>query len=191
MFRGIISATSFEDSESGIKVSWTLSNHWGDFAQIKGRITSDSSHRALDENGYPQPFSALKTAYAYDKGFNHAETSVHLLAKYIVKVEKMEVTYKKGFLGIGAGVRTRTYYVDEDRYTNLDFELAAKAIPVVYGVRLVEGIPVFGDTLNDNSSVVYVASVLSEGEIGGIYDLYIGGNSLICNDYSDYDARSA
>jgi hypothetical protein len=190
MFRGIIYSVNFEDSDSAVKVTWGLTSHWGDFAQVRGRVTSDSAHRALNESGVPQPQSALKPIYAYDKGFNHAETSIHVLSKYITKVEKMDVSSKKGFLGIGSGVNVRKYYVDQDNYTQLDFELGAKAIPVIYGCRMTDGIPIFGDTLNSDSSTVYVATVLSEGEIGGIYDITIGGNSLICNDKADYDARA-
>jgi hypothetical protein len=81
--------------------------------------------------------------------------------------------------------------VPEDRHTKLDFQLNAKAIPVIYGVRTAEGIPIFADTLNDDSSKVFVAAAISEGEIGGIYDLYIDGQSLICNDKADEDTRSA
>lgn len=190
MFKGIIYNVGFEDSEDSIKVSWGLTSHWGDFAQVRGRITSDSAHRALDENGIPQVSSALKPIYAYDKGFVHSEVSINTLATYTVQVEKMDVKSKKGFFGIGSSVKTKKYFVPEDRNTNLDFEFNAKAIPVVYGVRLVDGIGIFADTLNDDSSTIYVASVLSEGEIGGIYDVLIDGNSLICNDKADFDARS-
>jgi len=191
LFKGIIQNVSFEDSEPAIKVTWGLSSHWGDFAQVKGRITADSAHRALDANGIPQPQSALKPEYAYDKGFNHAELSIKLLSKYTVQVEKIDVSSKKGFLGIGASVKTKKQMVPEDRNTVLDFQLNAKAIPIIYGVRIAEGIPIFADTLNDDSSTVYAAIALSEGEIGGIYDLYIDGLSLICNDKSDYDTRAA
>jgi len=191
LFKGIIQNVSFEDSESAIKVTWGLGSHWGDFAEVKGRITSDSSHRALDANGVAQPKSALKPIYAYDKGFNHAELSLNLLSKYTVMVEKIDVSSKKGFLGIGASVKTKKQMVPEDRNTVLDFQLNAKAIPVIYGVRTAEGIPIFADTLNNDSSTVYVAVALSEGEIGGIYDLYIEGKSLICNDITDANARSA
>lgn len=189
VFKGIITGVNFEDSESAIKVSWTLSSHWADFAQVRGRVTSDSAHRALDANGAPQPASALKPIYAYDKGFIHGETSVNMLAKYVVQVEKQDIKSKKGFLGIGAGVKVKKYLVPEDRFTNLDFQIQAKSIPVIYGVRKTEGIPIFADTLATNSAEVYVAAVLSEGEIGGIYDVYINGNSLICNDKADQTAR--
>jgi hypothetical protein len=191
MFKGIISGVSFEDSETSIKVTWSLSSHWADFAQVKGRVTSDAAHRALDANGAPQVNSALKPIYAYDKGFIHSETSINALAKYVVMVEKIgDIKSKKGFLGIGASVKVKKYMAPEDRFTNLDFQLQAKSIPVIYGVRKTEGIPIFADTLNSNSAEVYLAAALCEGEIGGIYDVYIDGQSLICNDKGDYDARA-
>ena len=190
VFKGIINGVSFEDSESSIKVSWSLSSHWADFSQVKGRVTSDSSHRALDSNGVPQVSSALKPIYAYDKGFVHAETSINMLSKYAVQVEKQDVKSKKGILGIGASVKVKKYYVTEDRFTNLDLQIQAKSIPVIYGVRKTESIPIFADTLKNNSAEVYIASVICEGEIGGLYDVIINGNSLICNDKADFDARS-
>lgn len=190
IFKGIIYNVSFEDTESQIKVTWGLTSHWGDFAQVKGRITSDTFHRALDENGRPQVDSAIKPLYAYDKGFSHAETSINMLTKYMVTVEKQDVKYKKGFLGIGSKVKVRTYNVQEERTTNLDFQIQAKSLPVIYGVRKTEGIPIFADTKVDNSGEIYVVLALCEGEIGGLYDIYIEGKSLICNDAADYDARN-
>jgi hypothetical protein len=192
LFKGIISGVGFEDSEGAIRVSWNLSSHWADFAQVKGRVTSDSAHRALDANGAPQPNSALKPIYAYDKGFIHGETSVNMLTKYVVQVEKQDIKSKKGVLGIGAGVKVKKYNVPEDRFTNLDFQIQAKSIPVIYGVRKPETlIPVFADTLFSDSSEVYVVAAISEGEIGGIYDVIINGNSLLCSDKADSDARGS
>ena len=190
IFKGIIHNVTFQDSDSDITVTWGLNSHWGDFAQVKGRITSDSFHRALNENGAPQPVSTIKPLYAYDKGFQHAETSIHLLSTYTVMIEKMDVKAKSGFFGIGAKVKVKKYFVPEDRHVNLDFELNAKSIPVVYGVRMLDGIGVFADTLASDSSTVYIVTALCEGEIGGIYDIIIEGNSLICNDQADFDARS-
>lgn len=190
IFKGIIYNVGFEDSENAIRVTWGLTSHWGDFAQVRGRITSDEFHRALNENGVPQPLSAVKPIYAYDKGFAHSETSINLLATYTVQVEKQKVKYNKGFFGIGSKVKVSKYLEPENRNTNLDFQLNAKNIPLIYGVRNVEGINVFTDTLNADSSTVYIATALCEGEIGGIYDVYIEGSSLICNDKADFDARA-
>lgn len=191
IFKGIISAVAFDDTEDSIKVQWNLTSHWGDFAQVKGRITSDDFHRALDENGIPQPYSAIKPVYAFDKGFIHAETSINLLTDYSVQVEKQDVKAKSGFLGLGIGakVKVQKYYVTETRHSNLDFQLSAKSIPVLYGVRNIPGIPIFADTLLHDASTIYVIYALSEGQLGGIYDIYIDGKSSICTNQSDYDVR--
>ena len=191
IFKGLISNSTFDDSEGAIKVSWGLTSHWGDWSQVSGRITSDDFHRALDESGNPNPLSTLKPLYAYDKGFAHAETSINMLAKYTVLVEKQSVKAKNGFFGIGSKVKVKKYLSPEERTSNLDFQLTAKNIPVHYSVRPVTGIPVFADTLNNDSATVYVVYVLGEGEIGAIYDVYQDGNSLICLNKSDYDTRSA
>ena len=190
LFRGIINNVSFDDDDDGIKVQWGLTSHWGDFAQVKGRITSDEFHRALDANGIPQPDSAIKPIYSYDKGFSHSDTSINLLGTYTVLVDKTTVKAKNGFFGIGAKTKVKTVAVPEGRTTALDFQLQSKSIPVIYGVRPTTGIPIFADTLKSNSSEVYVAYVLSEGEIGAIYDTYIDGRSLICNNQDDFDVRS-
>jgi len=190
LFKGIISGVGFDDDDTALTVTWNLTSHWGDFSQVKGRITSDDFHRALDQNGVPQPRSALKVSYAYDKGFSHSETSVNLLAKYSVQVEKQDVKVKKGFLGIGTKVKVRKYLATEERSTELDFQLQSKSIPVIYGVRNTLGTPIFADTLNNDSSTVYVVYALSEGEIAGLYDAIIDGNSLICSNKADFDARS-
>lgn len=190
VFKGLISNSSFEENEESVKVTWGLTSHWGDWSQVAGRITSDDFHRALDENGNPNPGSTLKPLYAYDKGFAHAETSINLLAKYTVMVDRQDITVKKGFLGIGSKVKVKKYKAPEERSTALDFQLQAKSIPVIYGVRPTEGIPVFADTLNNDTSKIYVVYAISEGEISSIYDIYIEGNSLICGNKADYDARS-
>jgi hypothetical protein len=191
LFKGIIQNVSFEDTEQAVSVTWGLTSHWGDFARVRGRVTSDDFHRALDENGTPRPSATAKPIYAYDKGFMHSETSLNLLAKYFTKVEEVVVgKAKKGFLGIGfkSGISTRK--VNKENFTELDFQLATKSIPVIYGVRVTEGVGVFADTLNNDSSTVYAITALCEGEIGGIYDVYVDGQSLICVDKADFDARS-
>lgn len=191
VFKGIINNVGFEDSETSVKVTWGITNQWGDFSQVKGRVTSDSFHRALDSSGIPQPSAAIRPEYASDKGFQHAETSINMLAKYVVQTEKQDIKTKNGFLGLGIGakIKVKTYTVPEDRFADLSFNLQAKSIPVIYGVRVTQGIPIFADTLNDDSGRVYVAYAISEGEIGGIYDLYIEGQSLICIDEADVEAR--
>jgi hypothetical protein len=191
LFKGLISNSTFDDDENKIRVSWGLTSHWGDWSQVAGRITSDDFHRALDESGNPSPESALKPIYAYDKGFAHSETSINLLAKYNVLVEKQTIKTKNGFFGIGSKVKVKKYLAPEERTSDLDFQLSAKSLGVHYGVRPVQGIPVFVDTLVADPSTIYLAYALGEGEINSIYDIYIDGNSLICNNESDFDSRGA
>ncbi len=190
LYKGIIQDVSLEDNENSLIVNWTLNSHWGDFSEVKGRMTSDEFHRSLDERGIPNPTTAIKPVYATDRGFIHADTAVHLEATYSVQVEKQDVKYKKGFFGIGAKVKVKKYFVPEDRQTELDFQLQGKTLDVVYGVRPVEGSPIFADTLVNDSNEVYVVYALCEGEIGGIYDFIIGDKSLICTNKADFDARS-
>lgn len=190
IYKGIIQDVSLDDQDDSLIVNWTLNSHWGDFAEVKGRITSDEYHRALDERGIPQPESAIKAVYATDKGFIHADTAVHLEATYSVQIEKQDVKYKKGFFGIGAKVKVKKYFVPEDRQTELDFSLQGKTLDVIYGVRPAEGTPIFADTLTSDSNEIYVAYTICEGEIAGLYDVIIQDKSLICNNKQDFDTRS-
>lgn len=190
LYKGIIQDVSLDDQDNAIIINWTLNSHWGDFAEVRGRITSDEFHRALDDRGVPQPNSAVRSDYAYDKGFIHADTAVNIEANYTVQVEKQDIKSKKGFFGIGAKVKVKSYYVDEIRQTELDFQLQGRTLDVVYGVRPAEGFPIFADTESVNSNKVYVAYAISEGEIGGLYDLIIQDQTLICSNESDFDARS-
>ncbi len=192
MFKGLIinGGSVNQDSSGSVKVQWSVSSHWGDFLKVNGRLTSDPSHRALSSGGIPQPAAAKKTEYAYDKGFNHSETTVNTLATYKVDVEKQNIKFKKGFLGFGGKVKVTTYTVQEDRQVGLNFNLGAQYIPIVYGIRATPGIPVFADTLVTNPSYVYMANVLSEGPIGGIFDLYVNSSSLICSNDVDFTSRN-
>ena len=72
-----------------------------------------------------------------------------------------------------------------DRDVDLNFSLSAKYIPVVYGVDKIKGRPIFVDTKSNDSNNVYIADMLCEGEIGGIYDVYIDGQPSICFNKED------
>ncbi|MFM2462015.1 hypothetical protein, partial [Klebsiella pneumoniae] len=78
----IIQSVNIDDNDNEIVVSWTLNSHWGDFQEVRGRITSDEFHRALDERGIPQPNSAIRREYSYDKGFMHSDAAVNIEANY-------------------------------------------------------------------------------------------------------------
>ena len=59
-----------------------FNSHWGDFNEVKNRITADSAHRGLDASETPNPAQALRPLHAADLGFLHSETSLAALAEY-------------------------------------------------------------------------------------------------------------
>ena len=81
--------------------------------------------------------------------------------------------------------------VEIDHEVDLSIGLQGKYLPVVYGVQRLQGIPVFADTQANASNIVFVADAICEGEIHGLYNLYIDGVPLICTDKSDFDVRNA
>lgn len=79
-----------------------------------------------------------------------------------------------------------------DREVDLTFNLTSKYLPVIYGIQKVSTFPIFADAvLNDNRSTVYVAHAISEGEIGGIFDVYVEGETLVCFDEYDSGTRDS
>jgi hypothetical protein len=60
---------------------------------------------------------------------------------------------------------------------------------VVYGVQRVPGLPVFVDTKSNDPNNIYIAYAICEGEIGGLYDLYIDDNPTVCQNLEDFDDR--
>ena len=189
IFKGIINGTSISDNPtSGLRVKWTLTSHWGDFAQIKGRITNDKIHRAADANNRGQPEAALRPEYANDLGFLHAEQTTNILATYTAIEQEMRIKTKKKWYG---KVKVKTYMedVEVERDVNLNFSLQGKTIPIVYGIDRVAGLPVFVDTKSNDANNIFIAYVLSEGKIGGLYDLYVDGSPLVCINKEDSDDR--
>ena len=51
IFKGITASTNIQEAPNSTKVQFNLTSHWGDFAEIRGRLTTDEIHRALDANG--------------------------------------------------------------------------------------------------------------------------------------------
>ena len=193
-FKGIISSVNIQENAQASRVQWSLTSHWGDFAQASGRIGTDELHRALDGNGQPSPLLSQRPEYATDLGFLHAETSLNTIANYQTTETRTRMKSKKrgGIAGL-AGLRKyyqEEYQVQVDNEVDLSVYLQGRYIPVVYGVQRIAGVPIFADTLNNNSKVVYVAYTLAEGEIHGIYNMYIDGAPLICVDKNDFDVRS-
>ena len=93
----------------------------------------------------------------------------------------------KGWFGRGKNVEITT---DVERETDLRFDLEARYLPVIYGVRRLNGTLVFADTASDNAGEVFLAEALCEGPIHGIYNIYVEDNSIICVDKPDSDVRA-
>ena len=110
----------------------------------------------------------------------------------IYQVEETRYKEKKrgGLYGLMGAKKLVEYQVEVDREVDLRFNLDAKHLPVIYGVNKVDSIPFFVDTLNTDSKKIYVAYAICEGEIGGLYDIYVDDNSTICLDQNDSDTRS-
>ena len=190
LFKGIIASGKLtDDVTSTASVSWSVTSHWSDFSRVSGRLTSDAQHRALDANNRPDRESVHRPSYATDLGFLHSEQAVNLVSTYQVKESRIRTTVKRTWLG-SKKYRTYEYEVDVDREVDLRFNLDAKYLPVVYGVNKLDSIPVFVDTLASDSKQVFVAYAISEGEIGGIYDIYMDDTSSVCIDSNDFDTRA-
>ncbi len=191
IFKGIIASGKIsENPAKESMITWTLTSHWGDFSRVQGRITSDGSHRALDENNRASPLAAIRPAYASDLGFLHSEQAINLVAIYQIKETRTKLKMKRNWIGMKK-YKQIEYQIEVDREADLRFNLDAKYLPVIYGVNKIDSIPVFVDTLANNSRKVFVAYAICEGEIGGIYDMYFDDTTSICIDKNDNDTRSS
>ena len=187
-FKGIISSGSLTEKTDSSEVSWTLHSHWGDFLQIKGRISDDATHRALNSVGESDEGSLIKSAYKGDFGFLHANTAYTQAIKYRSSEEESYYRKDQSVTGMGTGsLQTRT--IEVERTVSLDFNLQAKQIPLIYGVRKVKSFPVFVDTINNNQTSVYKVDVLCEGPVASMYDIIVDGNSITCSDAFEYSSR--
>ena len=190
IFKGIIANVKLkEDPAKSSTVIWNLTSHWGDFVSINGRLTSDTEHRGINGEGKTDYAALIRPEYINDFGFQHSEQALNLIAKYQATETKYKFK-KSGFLGMGGG-KTIEYEEKVDREIELKFNLDARRLPVVYGVNRIDSFPVFVDLDIDASSNVYAAYALCEGEIGGLYDIYLDDQSRICSDLNDSTTRSA
>ena len=96
IFKGIIASGKISENPARESmITWTLTSHWGDFSRVQGRITSDGSHRALDENNRASPLAAIRPAYASDLGFLHSEQAINLVAIYQIKETRTKLKMKR------------------------------------------------------------------------------------------------
>ncbi len=192
LFKGIITGGSISDNPGSKREAiWTLTSHWGDFVQVQNRVTSDDTHRALNQDGIPDRDVILKQSYASDLGFEHSERSLNLMATYDKEVIKHRLKKKKKNLGLSTKYTLHEYtdYVPTD--VDLRLNLQSKALPVIYGVQRVESIPIFFDNQKNKNDHIYAGYAICEGSIGGIYDIIIDGKTTICTDAADAEARNS
>ena len=195
IFRGIIANGAVSDNMlTTSKVTWSLTSHWGDFVRVQGRQTSDSQHRALSITGQPDIDALIRPEYAQDPGFIHAESSINVMAQYQTLEQKFRMRKRGGFAGLFGGQKMLEYTELVDKEIDLQFNLEAKYLPVVYGVQKVDSFPIFADIVTAGASSgtteVYIAHAICEGEISGILDVHIDDTTTICLDASDADVRS-
>ena len=188
LFKGIINKVKLaDDPTKSSNITWSLSSHWGDFVRVNGRITSDTEHRAIGGGGLPDIGALFRDDYATDFGFMHGEQAINIIAVYQVQ----ETRYKMKKSGLfGLKTKMKEYQVTVDRDVDLRLNLEAKRLPVIYGVQRTDSIPVFADSLFSDSGKIYVAYAICEGEISGLYDIYVDDQSRICVDKNDSDTRS-
>ena len=124
LFKGIIASGKLsEDPAKKSVISWTLTSHWGDFSRVQGRLTSDQYHRAIDQNGRPDPEAAIRPAYAGDLGFLHSEQAINLVAIYQVQETRYKMKKKSSWLGLKKSYKMIEYQVEVDREADLRFNL--------------------------------------------------------------------
>lgn len=196
-FRGRITGGGIKDniSTSGVgtsTITWNCSNQFYDFDRVNGRFTDDASHRGLEVvAGQLVPSNGAKRLeYQEDYGFFHANKSISILAKYQVQEERYKLKSKKKLFGLSRSYSLKKYYETVTKEVDIDFNLTAKYIPVVYGVQKIPGIPIFADTELHNPNIVYVVYAFAEGEIDGFLDFSFGDNPMICMDSNDSSART-
>ena len=190
IFKGIIANVKLkEDPNKVSEITWGLTSHWGDFVTVNGRVTSDTEHRGINGQGETDYAALVRPEYINDFGFAHSEQALNLISQY--KATETKYRFKKsGFLGFGSG-RTIEYEVEVEREIELKFNLDARRLPVVYGVNRIDSFPIFVDLDKNKTNNVYTAYALCEGEIGGLYDIYIDDKSRICADANDSGTRSS
>ena len=188
LFKGIISKAKLtDDPTKNSTVTWSLTSHWGDFVRVTGRITSDSEHRALGGDGSPDLGALHRDDYGTDLGFMHGEQAINIMSIYQVKETRYKLK-KSGWLF--KKYKQVSYEVEVDREVDLRINLEAKYLPVIYGVQRTDSIPIFADSLQNDPTKIYVAYAICEGEVSGLYDIYVDDQSRICIDKNDSDTRS-
>lgn len=195
IFEGLITGSTSTDSvsrgKSSASITWEITNHFGDFNQVVSRTTDDENHRALQAiNGEWQPSdSVTRPEYAFDKGFFHSNRTTSVMVKYMAEEQGFKMKKKKNWHGLSSSYSLVEVTNIVEKEVDIRFDLSAKAIPVVYGVQRVPGIPIFADTNSEDASEVWLVYAFCEGEIEGFFDIYLDDAPIVCFDDSDADAR--
>jgi hypothetical protein len=184
-FIGDISSINISESviSGSSTVTWECAGKFQDFELINGRITDDIAHRGLSvaEDGSSIPSTgAKKESYKTDTGFQHANQTIDLITQYTTS----ETRYRTKTSWFGFKTKVIASEVEVFNTLELGVSLAAKALPKVYGVRKVPGIPIFVDVLKDNSAL-YVVYAFCEGEVDSILNLYLDDGPIICSSSQD------
>ena len=189
IFKGIIAGGKLnEDPFKSSTMTWTLTSHWGDFVKVSGRKGVDSSHRNIEALKLLSTDALKASEYERDLGFMHADKSYNVAAPYMSKEARLRWHKKKK--NFKKKKKSKTYYVDVQKFQDLELNLSSEYIPVVYGVQRVESTPVFADILKyPQKTYLCQAQVLCEGRISGILNAVIDDKSVLCIDEKDADQR--
>jgi hypothetical protein len=173
-------------------ITFKCANEFYDLDKVSGRFTSDEAHRALAVNGSGDlvPSDSVKReAYKGDLGFFHSDQSISILAEYQTIETKYKMKKSSSWGGLKTDYSLKSYQEEVTKEVDLRYNLAGKYLPIVYGVRKVDGIPIFADTDKDDPNKVTVVYALCEGEIEGLLDIWLGDNPTVCFDAADSVGR--
>lgn len=195
-FKGqLTDANIKEDVTSGSStITYSCADHFEDFTKVNGRLTDDVSHRGLTTDntvGSPTYGSlipgtgAKKTGYRTDRGFQHANSVSHISAKYMGT--ESQLVEKSSFFGLSKSYSIRDVPVQKS--IDLNLNLAAKYLPVIYGVRKTSAFPIFADIERDKPSSLWVVYAVCEGEIDGLLDIYINNSPALCFNNKESQSR--
>lgn len=196
IFKGIIAGGKLkEDPYQASSMTWTLTSHWGDFVQVRGRRGLDSSRRLVEVERLKNSTPIKSVEYSTDLGFMHAEAAYNINAPYMTTEQRTRIKKKKKWSG--KKVSIKTYYVDVEKTQKIEFNLTSEYLPVIYGVQRTAVNTIFCDLLEgtvsdpDYRPVLVKAATISEGPISGILNIIDGDTSQLCLDYADFADRAA
>lgn len=199
-FEGVIVSSQLDESNSSKRASstitWSCASRNYALDNVNGRLTDDESHRGLvNINGNLQPSAAAKKPeYQLDRGFTHAGNSVKLLAQYQTKEKQYRIKKRRagglrGLLGV-KNYDLEEYWANVVREVDMNINLTAKYLPVIYGVQKTDGIPIFVDTESADPDEVWAVYAFCEGEIDGFLDIYFDDSPIICVSDTDKSKRA-